>query len=61
MSPQENPWAVETAQGNTIFFDKEKAYRHAEMKQQDGQTVEIYYHGKLESRLKGSKQYSFVV
>ena len=61
MALQEFPWSVETALNKISMYDRERAYTQAEEIQSNGETVEIYYHGKLETRLKGRKQYSFLI
>ena len=61
MALQEFPWSVETALNKINMYDRKRAYSHAEGLQSNGETVEIYHHGKLETRLKGRKQYSFLI
>jgi hypothetical protein len=53
-------WAVETAEDKEILFDQKTAYQFAETFQSDGKNVEVWYDGKIQSKLKGKEQYRFV-
>ena len=54
-------WLVEVSDCQKIIHDKEQAYSYAHQLQAEGRNVEIYENGKLLTRLKSQKQYSFFV
>ena len=53
---EQNPYLVETKNGQILKFSKIDADNEATIKQLDGDDVEVYHNGKLQYRLHGTEQ-----
>ena len=53
---EQNPYLVETKNGQTLKFNKIDADDEAAIKQLDGDDVEVFHDGKLQYKLHGIEQ-----
>ena len=53
---EQNPYLVETKNGQILKFNKIDADNEAAIKQLDGDDVEVFHDGKLQYKLHGIKQ-----
>jgi hypothetical protein len=56
MRTEQNPYLVETKNGQILKFNKIDADNEAVSKQLDGNDVEVYHDGKLQYKLHGVEQ-----
>jgi hypothetical protein len=56
MRTEQNPYLVETKNGQILKFSKIDADNEAVIKQLDGNDVEVYHDGKLQYKLHGIEQ-----
>ncbi len=56
MRSEQNPYLVETKNGQILKFSKIDADNEAVIKQLDGNDVEVYHDGKLQYKLHGVEQ-----
>jgi|TARA_B100000959_G_scaffold5969_1_gene6116 hypothetical protein len=56
MRTEQNPYLVETKNGQILKFSKIDADNEAVIKQLDGNDVEVYHDGKLQYKLHGVEQ-----
>ena len=56
MRTEQNPYLVETKNGQILKFNKIDADNEAATKQLDGDDVEVFHDGKLQYRLQGIEQ-----
>ena len=56
MRTEQNPYLVETKNGQILKFSKIDADNEAVIKQLDGNDVEVYHDGKLQYKLHGIDQ-----
>jgi len=56
MRTEQNPYLVETKNGQILKFSRIDADNEAVIKQLDGNDVEVYHDGKLQYKLHGIEQ-----
>ena len=56
MRTEQNPYLVETQNGQILKFSRIDADNEAVIKQLDGDDVEVYHDGKLQYKLHGIEQ-----
>jgi len=56
MRTEQNPYLVETKNGQILKFSRIDADNEAVIKQLDGNDVEVYHDGKLQYKLHGVEQ-----
>ena len=56
MRTEQNPYLVETKNGQILKFSKIDADNEAVIKQLDGNDVEVFHDGKLQYKLHGMEQ-----